>query len=129
MSIPEHDHLLSNHLLSTNLQLKSAAISFQIQTFAIKLIYFQPCCDHIYLLSSLICYPSSTAIDTFAFKPHLLSGQFAINPQLLSTIWLSIIICHQIFDLLLILIFTNFFPKNPQKKWKFFQNFEFFSLR
>jgi len=32
------------------------------------------------------CYPASAAIDTLAFKPHLLSGQFAINPQLLSTI-------------------------------------------
>ena len=32
-----------------------------------------------HLLSSLIRYPTSAAIETFAIKPHLLSGQFAIS--------------------------------------------------
>ena len=98
-------HLLSTHLLSASL--------------AIKLICIQLSCYHIHLLSSLICYPASTAIDTLAIKPHLLSGQFAINPPLQSTIWLSIIICYQIFALLWIIILTNFFQKSGEKMKKF----------
>ena len=88
-------------------QLLSALLA--IQTFAINLIYYQLSCYHIHLRSSLIFYLALTAIDTFANKAHLLSGQFAINPQLQSTILLSIIICYQIFDFLSILIFTIFF--------------------
>ena len=103
-----------------SLAINSLAIpSFAIQTFAIKLIYYRLSRDHIHLLSSLICYPASTAIDIFAIKSHLLSGQFAINPQLQSTILLSIIICYTIFDLLSIFNFTNFFLKNPQKMKNF----------
>ena len=104
-------------------QLLSA--SSGIQTFAIKLIYYWLSCDHIHLLSSLICNPASTAIDIFAIKPHFLSGQFAINPQLQSTILLSIIICYQIFDLLSILILTNFSLKIRKK---FLKILEFFIL-
>ena len=116
----EHDHLLSTHLLSTHLLSASLVIpSLAINTFAIKLICYQLSCFHIHLLSSLICYPASTAIDTLAIKPHLLSGQFAINPPLQSTIWLSIIICYQIFALLWIIILTNFFQKSGEKMKKF----------
>ena len=106
----EHDHLLSPHLLSASLAIPSLAI---------KLICQQLSCYHIHLQSSLICYPASTAIATLAIKPHLLSGQFAINPQLQSTIFLSIIICYQIFDLLSIITLTSFFSKNSQKMEKF----------
>ena len=70
--------------------------------------------SHPFAIKSLICYQASTAIGTFAFKPHLLSGQFAINPQLQSTILLSIIICHQI-----MLILSNFFIKIRKKMEKF----------
>ena len=107
--------IICYQLTCYHLQSKSVAI----QTFAIKLIHYQLSCDHFHLLLSLICIPASTAIDTFAIKPHLLSGQFTINPQLQSTILLSIIICYQIFDLLSIIIFTNFFLKNPQKMKNF----------
>ena len=116
--------MLATHLKSS--QLLSASLA--IQTFAIKLINYQLSCDHIHLISSLICYPTSTAIDTFAFKPHLLSSQFAVNPQLQSTILLSIIICYQIFDFLSIITFTFFSPKNFQKNGKISQNLEFFIL-
>ena len=52
-------------------QLISASLA--IQTFAIK---------HINSVAiTFICYPALTAIDTFAIKLHLLSGQFAINPH------------------------------------------------
>ena len=98
-------HLLSTHLLSPSLAIPSLVIN----SLAIKLICYQLSCYHIHLLSSLICYPALTAIDTLAIKPHLLSGQFAINPQLQSTILLSIIICYQIFDLLSIITLTSFF--------------------
>ena len=137
--------LLSTHFLSTHLQSKSVAISLQCypnicyqthllstqlwsHSFAIKphLLSSLNCYRHIYfqasiaikphLLSSLICYAVLTSIDTFTFKPHLLTGQLAINPQLQLTILLSIIICQKIFNLILILIFNNFFPKHPPKK-------------
>ena len=62
---------------------------------------------------TFICYQASTAIETFAIKPHLLSGQFAINSQVHST---SVIICYQIFDLLSIFIFANFVSKKYPKK-------------
>ena len=73
-------------------------------------------CDLIHLLSSLIFYPASTANDTFAIKPHLLSGQFTINPLLQSTIFLSIIICYHTFDFLSIFISTIFFSWKSAKK-------------
>ena len=66
--------------------------SSAIQTFSIKLNYYQLSCDHIHLLSSLICYPASTAIETFAIKSHFLAGQFANNPELQLTILQSFII-------------------------------------
>ena len=72
------------------------------------------------MLHPIINGAQSFTINTVAITcMHLLSNQLAINPQLQSTILLSIIICHQIFDLLLILIFTNFFPEYPQKIEKF----------
>ena len=81
-----------NHLLSTHFQSKSVAISYSaIQTFAIKLIYYQLSCEHIHLLSSLICYPA-----LFAIRPHLLSclicypASSAIRAHLLSSL-----ICYQ----------------------------------
>ena len=104
MSIPEHDNLLSNHLLSTNLQLKSAAISFQYypdicyQThllstllrshlFAIKphLLSILNCYRHICFQASLAirltCYQSSVAINNLAINHHLPSNfRLALNP-------------------------------------------------
>ena len=90
-------------------------------------------CDLIHLLSSLTFYPASTDNDTFAIKPHLLSGQFTINPLLQSTIFLSIIICYHTFDFLSIFISTIFFllkickkiKKNSQKSWVFDTNSDF----
>jgi len=57
---------------------------------------------------------------------HLLSGQFAINPQLQSTILLSIIICYQILTSSQSLFLTFFVPKICNK-WKNSQHLEFFS--
>ena len=81
-----------------------------IQTFAIKLIYYQLSCNHIHLLSSLICYSASTAIDTFAIKPC------TCYPANL----LLILSCNQqfyskIFDFPSILFLPFFCPKNLQK--------------
>ena len=86
--------------------------SLAIQTFVIK---------HINSVAiTFICYPALTAIDTFAIKLHLLSVQFAINPKLQSTIFLSIIICCQIFDLLSIITLTSFFFLKIRKKMEKF---------
>ena len=74
--------------------------------------------EHVHLLSASLAI-LSLAIDTLSIKPHLLSGHFAINSQLQSTILLSIIICYQIFALLSIITLTSFFSKNPQKMEKF----------
>ena len=89
----EHDlcYQLTFYPLTCN-QNQLLSASSAIQTFAIKLIYYQLSCDHIHLLSSLICYPASTAIDTFTFKPQLLSSlicyqaSFAIKPHLLCSL-------------------------------------------
>ena len=67
-------HLLSKHLLSNSFTINLVAITF-------------------------ICYPASTAIDTFAIKPQLICYQANL---------LLILICYQIFDFLSILIFTIF---------------------
>ena len=106
----------------------NGARSFAINSLAIKLIYNQLSCypnicylthllstqvrSHSFAINlDLICYQVSTAIDTFTIKPHLLLEQFSIISQLHSTFLLSVIICYQIFDLVLIFIFTNFVPK------------------
>ena len=74
--------------------------------------------EHVHLLSASLAI-LSLAIDTLSIKPHLLSGHFAINSQLQSTILLSIIICYQIFALLSIITLTSFFLKIRKKMEKF----------
>ena len=64
-----------------------------IQTFAIKLTYYQLSSDHIHLLDGLNCY-----------QTHLLSI-LSCNQQF----------CYTIFDLLLIPIFANFISIYQQK--------------
>ena len=64
-----------------------------IQTFAIKLTYYQLSSDHIHLLDGLNCY-----------QTHLLSI-LSCNQQF----------CYTIFDLLLIPIFANFISIYKQK--------------
>ena len=81
----------------------NGAPSFAINSLTIKLIYYQLSSYQPQLLSkhllsnsftinlvaiTFICYQVSTAIDTFAMKPHLLSDYFAINSQLHSTLLL-----------------------------------------
>ena len=108
------------------MQSKSVAISLTCYPkICYQTLYYQLSCDHINFRSSLICYLASIANDTFAIKPHLLSGQFTINPRLQSTILLSFIICYQIFDFLLILIFTL---KICKKNGKISQHLEIFIL-
>ena len=71
---------LAIHSLAIKISCYQPPVLIAIQTFAIKLNSFTInsvaiifICNHIHLLSSLTCYPASTAIYTFAFKPHLLS--------------------------------------------------------
>ena len=85
-----------------------------IQTFAIKLIYYQLSCNHIHLLSSLICYSASTAIDTFAIKPCT-----CYRANLLLILSCNQQFYYQIFDFPSILFLPFFCPKNLQKKKKF----------
>ena len=83
--------------------------SLAIISVAIKISCFKPQVLSKHLLSNsftinpvantFICYPALTATDTFAIKPHLLSGQFAINCKQQ--------FCYQIFDLLSILIIVS----------------------
>ena len=124
----EHDHLLSTHLLSTHLLWASLAIpslainSLAKNSLAIKLICYQLSCYHIHLLSSLIFFPASTAIDTLAIRPicyqsSVAINNFSINHHLLSN-----------FRLALNHYFNQFFSENPQKNGKISQNLEFFSL-
>ena len=80
-----------------------------IQIVAIKLIYFQLSGDHIHF-----------SIQPQLMSIHLLSSQFAIDPPLQSTTFLSIIFCFKIFDLLSILILPIYFSKyRPKKNRKF----------
>ena len=78
------------------------------------------------LLSNLVCYEASTAIHTFASKPHLLSGQFAINAQLHSTLLLSLIICYTFSACSRSTFLLILFLKIQTKNRKFLKNFEFF---
>ena len=74
-------------------QIQKLSPSRAIQTFAIKLTYYQLSSDHIHLLDGLNCYQS-----------HLLSI-LSCNQQF----------CYTIFDLLLIPIFANFISIYQQK--------------
>ena len=47
------------HLLLFRNQNQLLSASCAIQTYAIKLIYYQLSCDHIHLLSSLTCYQAN----------------------------------------------------------------------
>ena len=113
----EHDYLLLTHLLSTHLQSKSVAIS---------LTYYPNICLQTHLLSTqlrshsfaIICYPASTAIDTFAIRPICFQFSVAINNYTINHHLL------QNFRLPLNPYFYHFFsPKNLRKKWKKFSTF------
>ena len=94
-----------------------------IQTFAIKLIQYQLSCNHIHLLSSLICYSASTAIDTFAIKPCT-----CYRANLLLILSCNQQFYYKIFDFPSILFLPFFCPKNLQKIDKNSQHLEFFIL-
>ena len=105
----------STHNCNQN-QLLSASLA--IQTFAIKLIYYQLSGDQIHLISSLIYYLASTAIDTFA-----------INPKMQSIILLSIIICIKFSTSSQSLFLPIFFLlKICKRNGKISQHLEFFIL-
>ena len=91
--------------------------SLAIQTFVIK---------HINSVAiTFICYPALTAIDTFAIKLHLLSVQFAINPNVAIN---NFAINHHLlsnFRLALNHYLKQFFLK-IRKKWKNFSKFGIF---
>ena len=102
--------IICYQLICNQNQLLSA--SSAIQTFAIKLIYYQLICDHI--------------LDSFAIRPQLQLSSLTCNQTNLLSILSCNKICYRIFDLLSILIFTKFFVLKSGRKLENFSKFRIF---